>query len=328
MEKKRFFHEPGTLKEIIEGKSVIESKRDEGLARKIAGITVNEAVIITENIIPEEFLDARRPSKKFYTYGSEARLSIPYSKREAIEQKTMPQKAIREALSNLENKAYSGFTWLSLLDERTHNKAFFDYVLEGAKLYAYSRLFEPVKISHVFETKGKAELGANFYAAVPSTEKKGGYKFYLHDVPYNEHPDMHHLWTAIKGTCGCDYKQHYLNNFRHTLRNGKASKRVENLFCMHEIAAYIAVASDCMKRENRLPSLMMPFPIPSEELVSYWNKLKRNVAIKRKRCREALNNAERSILLGDFIRAFGYDASFVDYASNREKPKKLWLYGW
>ena len=54
-----------------------------------------------------------------------------------------------------------------------------------------------------------------------------------------------------------------------------------------------------------IPSQSVPFPIFSEEAVEFWNKMRNHVVANKGKKRRPLNAAERSLLLGEYIKSHG-----------------------
>jgi hypothetical protein len=168
------------------------------------------------------------------------------------------------------------------------------------KIYAYAARHAPIEVKNYSFASKSSVQGGKFVVSVPSRKPKGSrYTIRFANVPVTDNPRKNILWTAVNTSdcsCSCEYKRYFIS-YRH---------EQERVFCPHEIAAYIAIASKLKSEGNLVPAYSMPFPVFSERVVLFWNKLKTQVLARDSRNR-MLNKAERALLIGDYIKHIGID---------------------
>lgn len=283
MSKKSFFRQP-TISEIFEGKLKLEVNRESDLVAMINSCMPSFALYVDFPILPKHYNHA----KYFLKYGNEAmagnEVHIP------------PRQAIAEAL-HYAKSPFASFAVRSKVDSTTVTRTLLDTCVQGMKLYAYSVNNAPINVKGPYKApKDIADLGADFVVSVPSEEmKEDRHTVRFSNVPLYDNYQKKRLWTDIGAVCDCDFSRWWITSRYHK----------EKLFCQHAVAAYFAVASECAKKGKLTPSQSVPFPIFSEEAAEFWNKMRKNVVANKGVQRKPLNSAERSLLLGEYIKSHG-----------------------
>lgn len=282
MAKKSFFRQP-SISEIFEGKHKLEVNRESDLVAMINSCMPSFALYIDFPILPKHYNHA----KYFLKYGNEAMagngVHIP------------PRKAIAMALDDAESP-FASFAVRSRVDNTTVTRTLLDTAMQGMKLYAYSVNNAPITVEGLYRMPKIADSGAEFVVSVPSEEmKEDRHTVRFSNVPLYDNYQKKRLWTDIGAVCDCDFSRWWI-----TSRYAK-----EKLFCQHAVAAYFAVAAEAFKKGYITPSQSVPFPIFSEEAAEFWNKMRRNVVANKGMQRKPLNSAERSLLLGEYIKSHG-----------------------
>lgn len=283
MAKKSFFRQP-SVSEIFEGKHKLEVSRKSDLVAMINSCMPSFALYIDFPILPKHYNHA----KHFLKYGNEAMagngVHIP------------PRKAIAMALDDAESP-FASFAVRSRVDNTTVTRTLLDTCMQGMKLYAYAVNNAPIDVKGPYRRPADiAEKGADFVVTVPSEEMRGDrHTVRFTNVPLYDNYQQKRLWTDIGAVCDCDFTKWWI-----TSRYAK-----EKLFCQHAVAAYFAVAFEAAKKGHITPSRSVPFPIFSEEAAEFWNKMRKNVVANKGKQRKPLNSAERSLLLGEYIKIYG-----------------------
>ncbi|MDI6737023.1 MAG: hypothetical protein QME12_00720 [Nanoarchaeota archaeon] len=281
--KKSFFRQPN-VSEIFERKKRIDISRESDLVAMINSCMPSFALYVDFPILPKHYNHA----KHFLKYGNEAMVGneiwIP------------PKQAIAEAL-HYANPPFASFAVRSRIDNTTVTRTLLDTCLQGMKIYAYSVNNAPIKIEGPYRApRAIAYIGADFVVSVPSEEiKEDRHTVRFSNVPLYDNYQQKRLWTDIGAVCDCDFSKWWITSRYHK----------ERLFCQHAVAAYFAVASESHKKGYITPSQSVPFPIFSEEAVEFWNKMRNNVVANKGKHKTPLNSAERSLLLGEYIKSHG-----------------------
>ncbi len=278
------------MSELIGNKEIIESNRSNELARIIDPLSNSQALAINSQIVPDEFNGNRL---KFLKYGLEAVVSG--------NDNLSPKQRIAAALEGVATP-FCAISIISQLDSKTRTRIILEDCISGMKLYAYSALNAPIEVEGYYAASNASVSGGKFLTSVPSRHPKSmRYHIRFANVPVVDNPRKNILWTAITTAdcgCNCNYKRSFIS-YRH---------EQERLLCSHEIAAYIAIASKLKAEGNMVPSYAIPFPLFSEQVVLFWNKLLRQVIVADGDKRP-LNKAERALLVGDYIKHIGVDNS-------------------
>lgn len=301
MVKKTFFRQQN-VSEILEGKKQIDVKERSQLVAMINSCMPSFALYVDFPIIPRHYNHA----KHFLKYGNEAmagnEVYIP------------PREAIASALHYAE-APFASFAVKSRIDNRTVTRILLDTAMQGMKLYAYSVNNAPITVEGPYrQPKDIADKGAEFVVSVPPEEMHGHrHNVRFSNVPLYDNYQQKRLWTDIGAACDCDFSRWWITS-RYTK---------EKLFCQHAVAAYFAVAFESFKKGYATPSQSVPFPIFSEEAADFWNKMRKHVVankgnqiksfehseerprLERSVRRMPLNSAERSLLLGEYIKSRG-----------------------
>lgn len=283
MAKKAFFREK-KVSEILEGRKVLEAREHHDLVALINSCVPGFSIYIDFPILPRHYNKARH----FLKYGNEAmagnELHIP------------PRKAIAKALHHA-HAPFASFAVRSRIDNTTVTRTLLDTCIEGMKLYAYAVNNARIDVQGPYrQPKDIAEKGAVFVASVPSEEmKEKRHRVRFTNVPLYDNYQQKRLWTDIGAVCDCEFTRWWI-----TSRYEK-----ERLFCQHAVAAYYAVATECNRHGWAAPSQSVPFPLFSEAAVEFWNKMREHAVANKgteKPLRKPLNSAERSLLLGEYIK--------------------------
>jgi len=307
--KQEYFERPKKVQDIVGDKELVYSPRRH-LIDNVESLTEDQAIVVRYPIVPGGY--GRSPLfedwQNFLKRGPEVYLQVPETRTEALEYKIAPHVLRKEAFDKLDNKAYSGYVWKGFRSERRKKVHLVD-CLEGAKLFSFSENNKDLddKISHRAYTNGHVDHGGTFTFKVPSRSSDNIYSLRLQSVPLVGSKDQYAVWNDLDSEHGCDLK---VNEFSFR----RASK--EDVFCPHEIAAYLTLAKDEYQNSGKV--MLMPFALPTERTVNVWNKLRDNVMIEEKKIikdkernvKRPLNKAELEILLWEFVGKYKNDATF------------------
>ncbi len=317
MKKREFFHKPETVQEILGGKKVRHISRD--IAEKTAELSENEGIIIPE-IVPDDFESRLR----FLKRGAQVILEVGKTQADAIYDGITPQTAHQKAMSSLKKEKYCGMVWKSLR-RNEWKRATLDESIKGTKLFAWTELTgNKIEAKPYNDIQDVGFYGGKFKFRVPSrTPKNRRHELTAESVPIKRSRYNPVIWTDLTFTHYCGIVG---NDF--SFRYVKSED-----FCAHGIAALEFLAKEeytrgeYLAKKNRVPFDFMPFPLPTEEMVHYHNKLMSQVMVsykdpEGKQRKRPLNKAEREILLWDFVRVNGYEPTFGP------KDKKITEYAW
>lgn len=308
MTSKKFFQE--RTKAEIKKLNLIHADSD--LVDRIENLDENEALVIERRLIPESFTNAR----KFLKHGSEVKPRRIYSLDDLARGKIVPVKLREDAFNNIQNKAYSGYSFMPFAGkDRRKRKISLVECLEGARIYAYAHRFGTgIEVKGYDECKKTEKEGAVITVRVPSrTKKKSKYDFNLVSVPVEDSIDKFAIAHSIASEGhDCKRKQY---GFRFTYEDIKEDSRLFN-FCAHEIAADLQVIEDYWrKNKNIIPLEMSQFAIPTQFEVDYYKKIRNNVLIRDEtiQSKDKLRKPGKSdteILVWGNVYKHGHDKTF------------------
>ncbi len=317
MNKQEFFQRPKTAAELLGGRTVKHAGTN--IAEKVAELSSNEGLIIPE-IVPEDFESRLR----FLKRGDQVVLDVSQTESDAIYRGMTPNAAHQIAMRNLKPGQYCGLVWRSLR-RNEWKRLTLDESIKGTKLFAWTELTENhIETEPYNDFANVGFYGGKFKFWVPSrTPKQERYKLTAESVPIVKSRYNPVIWTDIGFTHHCEIVG---NDFSY--RYVKSED-----FCAHEVAALEFLAKDAYRRNeyvakgNRVPFDFLPFPVPTEEMAQYHEKLMTRIAVQYKdqngkQKKRPLNKAEREILLWDFVRLRGYGPTFGP------KDKKVQEYNW
>jgi len=312
MNKQQFFHRPATAGEILGNKWHV-SRAYSGIAERIIEMNEHEGLIIPQ-LVPEEY----EGRMKFLKRAPQVVLDVGASQFDAINAGTTPQDAHKKAMGMLKkDEQYCGMAWRSLR-RNEFKRVTLDESIKGTKLFAWTEIS-----GNPIEAKAYNDANVDFYGGkfklwVPSrTPKHGRYEMTAESVPVRKSKFNPVIWTDLTATHYCGVTG---NDFSY--RYVKSED-----FCAHTVAALEHLAKTRFVISNdRVPYDFIPFPMPTQETVEYYNKLVNNVMVEDefngKKRKRPLNKAEREILLWDFVKITGYDAAFG------HKSRKFREYKW
>src|SRR3989338_1383532 len=299
MNKEGFFYRPSTVGEILGGKTVRYVSRD--IAEKILELGQKEGLIVPE-IVPDNY----ESRMKFLKRAPQVVLDVGESQYDAIRWQITPAIAQKKAMRNLENREYCGFAWKSLR-RNEFKRGTLDESIKGTKLFAWTELSGNAIEAKPYNNADVGFYGGKFKLWIPSrTPKHTRYEITAESVPLKNSKFNPVIWTDLAfthycGITGNDFSYRYVKS---------------EDFCAHEVAALEKLAQkQFMISRNRVLYDFIPFPIPTEETVRYYNKLAAQIMVQYvdlngKKRKRPLNKAEREILLWDFVRIRGYENSF------------------
>jgi len=312
MNKEEFFYRPKSAKEILLGRDVYHA--DDDIAETVLQLEPHQGLVIPE-IVPEDFASRTRFLKK----GNQVVLDVGDSEYDALRRGITPKKAHKKAMDRLKPGQHCGMVWRSLR-RNEYKRLTLDESLKGTKELAWTEISgNEIEATPYTSVSGIEFYGGKFKLWVPSrTQKQGRYEITAESVPINKSAQNNPvIWTDLTFTHSCGITGNDFS-FRYV--------RSED-FCAHEVAGIEKLAQrNFMVAGDRVPYSFVPFPIPTKETVQYYNKLLSQAVVEYesedKKKMRPLNKAEREILLWDFVRIMGYDASFG------KKGKKILDYGW
>lgn len=331
--KQEFFYNPARSG-VLEGRERLVSDA-RGLVDTVESISQNQAVILEEPLIPSGY----RYAQNFLKRGPEVYVSTPRNKEEALEFKLGPGRRRVKAFEGVRpDDARCGYSWRGMKDERKRKVHLVD-CLEGAKLFAFShqsgRLEDKIEIKPYVDVRDVKETGGTYVCKVPSRSRDIKYKFMLSSGPLLGTNEQYHVWTnldssghggGIEGRTTCGSKLYDELTFR--------SRAGEIVFCPHEIAAYLKISEEAGSKNGRI--MLQPFALPSPLTVEFYNRLRRQAAIKERRkslktgreytVTRPLNEAEIEILLWRFVGKHGYYDTF--FAGEKRHGLRIKDYDW
>ena len=311
MNKEEFFYEPRTVSEIHGGKYV--SLAIDNIAERILQMREYEGLLISP-IVPEEYESRAR----FLKRAPQVVLDTGRNSFNAMRNGITPSKALKNACEKLDNdEKYCGIAWKSLR-KNEHKRISLVDCIRGSKLFAYSELANAeISVKDYNELNDAAYMGGKFKVKVNSrTPKQPRYDLTIESVPVVRSVYNPVIWTDLTATHACGITE---NDFSYRYISSED-------FCPHVIAAYLKVAKDAKENGELTPVKFMPFPLPSELTVDFYNKLANQVMVREKigenrRRKRPLNKAEKEILLWDLVKIMGPEATL-------QAKKKLANYEW
>ena len=309
LSKEEFFHIPTRIGEFKLGRQpkYVGSSNRRTQVKSIEDSTDDQLIILPH----EAVIDYGRPpafnhGQNFLKRGLEAHVRVPRSMSYAEELELTPRDAFADAVSRIDpGKNYSGFAWRAPRD-RKKRKVRIDDVLAAGKLFAFAEHSQngddKIEVKPYDSVWTASDIGAVYSVGVPSRTSDDRHNFHVSSVP-KVGSDQYGVWPNFDFDHICNDQTH-----RFTFRDFPHQRTADE----HVIAGVYKIAQT-ESRDNGRPPLQ-PFPVPSEDLVQYWNKLRHNVLIKHKRLDKSkgrdvynarpLNAGEREALL---MSKIGYD---------------------
>lgn len=324
-----FFEKPSSVRDII-GERRIITATTAGLVDLIDGMRQGEAVLVAEDIVPEEDPHEKIPycseedsslrGERFLKRGPQADLARYYTIDQAVQAATPMHSERRKAFSSVGKEAVlSGYGWWGIR-ARQHRKVHLADCVQGARIFAFSMQNQhndarTITVREYNSENRRSEMqsmGGDFICEVPSTSNDG----FKHDV----------LFYAVPIAPGAEkFARAYDMGAEQSARS--VTKRVtkryaarEMYFGKHAIAAYIEIARQEHNRGNDVPMAMCPFALPSQKAVDFYNRLEQRVMIqehfkdkdgKERSSKRPLNKAEKEILLWQLVGKYGPKETFV-----------------
>ena len=266
LNKDNFFARP-SAQEILKHKNSTESD-NKNLVSKLLALSPSEALVITQQIIPEQFFsenkDRNAAQRKFLKHGPEVRLRRTYSVEQLIEDKRTPV-ALRyeqfEALHRLKLSAEQSFSCYSYMpngkDSRKRKVGLVE-CMEGTRLFYYMHHAKIDANLANYGTPEKAKRvdkeGSTYVLSVPSrTPKHLKHTLKLSSVPTQDTPEKYRIWSNI----GSD---HSCNNLRFRIGYKYYDDKEDSstfYFDAHEIAAYLTVVDHAYHKDKNIIPLQM-----------------------------------------------------------------------
>ena len=308
MARKRFFKDWSAAEIRLGRERILETSS--GLINRILSLEEEEALLITRDLIPNDF----QGSRKYMKHADDVKLKRFSSLEEAVAGKKKPRELMMDAFDNLKSPFVSGYSFKPVMgpDKRKRKVSLVECV-EGAKIFSYvhqpgSGFVSSIDVVPYDEVGRVAIEGADIVLRVPSRSKRASrYEFKLMGVPVNESEDMWALWQNLSTTHDPKFKTY---NIRYGWPWKKESSRFLN-FSSHEVAAYLAIAEHYWKEDrNPIPWQMNPFAVPTKLTADFYNKLSGQCLIKTGGKTRELNNGEKEILLWALVKRKGYETTF------------------
>ena len=339
-------------KELDRGKRYHPAK---GLSKsKIAIVTPNTATEAVENLkddevviipysrVPYGYREGPEATERFPMFlkrGPTIEIPTPKTLEEALREGTGPTTRRLEVYAHIHtmhsDAPAAGISWYCPQD-RMHRKVSCNDVLEGMQIFAFSesekRTTHPDKkhLVNVYEygiDLENKDVGATAVVSVPSRGRDEPYRVKLHHFPFIGSHDVW-VWMQLQtehSDCGRkDFSDVYWQRDPET---EKRRKLHDIVFCPHDVAAYLGVATE---EKNRVvttyhnPSRtipLQPFPLFTQNTVSFWNKLWSQVFFGSPVSARPLREYEIELELQQFLA--GYDPKTTMYTSS-----KLRNYSW
>ncbi|MBT4334816.1 hypothetical protein HOD61_03310 [archaeon] len=306
--RKSYFSSP-TAAEIKRTKELFSVS--EKYIDRLLNISDTQALIISDSLIPEEYV----PSRKFFKHGRDVKIKRFKTLEQVIVTQGYPSESRKTAFDNLSDNLFSGYTFKPIVGtDKTTKKIPLVECFEGAKLYCYANqdtgnLFgAEINVKPYDDSSKVVYEGAEIILKVPSREKQHSrYEFKFSSVPVADHQNKFGIGYSIKTDHVCGSKRF---NIRYNNILSRDKSKVDN-FCAHEIAGYFSII-DSYKEFSLVPYELNQFAIPNPFSIEFYNKLDNNCLIQNetdKRPRK-LNRAEKEILLWELVKDVGHDALF------------------
>jgi hypothetical protein len=268
--RKGFFERPSTVRDILEGKKVIDIYHFKDILPAAEERKSGEALLIhpEAELIPDEYYDSvnfskRGPLVTLNTFsGIKSRL---------MKEEWTPLKARIEAEKRYENskRRFVGFMWRD--PEGVAHVVQPWTVLEGHKIHHYSQNsrniadriegIEDIKLVKTYSSKDSRLTYPRI--RVPSKSGAKKHEVILEGMPHFSDPKRFVDWTRFRTRHDCDYKR---EDF--TLRYGE--KPVIN-YCPHDVAAHVFYSKIVAEKSRKI--VLQPFPLIREAMVRLYNTL-------------------------------------------------------
>lgn len=313
MDKYEFFPRPTTYKEIIGNRELVQVTKD-NLVQRIESLDrQNQAILVDFPIVPGGYgsYPFFEDWMNFLKRGPEVHLRVP-TVSDSIEKRIGPTRLRIEAVERIDQEgSYCGYVWYHQT-ARMRSKVHLVDCIDSAKLLAFTKKSgkDIMKVTPYIKTTNVRELGGGFEVQVPSRSTEEPRPVLLLSFPLPKTPEKYSVWTNLRADHYCPQGFYYALHFR-----GKIPTKT---FCPHEIAAYLRVADyiyhgegEAKAWEGRLT--LLPFALPTQLTVNFYNASKNNVMIAEERTRtikgrkvkklikRPLNRAELEILLWKFV---------------------------
>ncbi len=292
MARKSFFREPG-MEECWGDRRKVKVRSRHGLLEHILD-EEEKAIHLLFEVTPVEFLREDRPGWSLLTKGNMASVHSTF-----LQGQRHPRDGVKDTLLKTGNDNI-GYSYLGT--NYFTRRVSFDSLILGTKLFVYSEQSTKIDIEGCYENTYRGVSRASIKVAVPSMESKHGrYRFRVDNVPIGF---GFGVWNNIDGNCYCGYSQNVFS-FKNNVK----------AVCAHEVAALYAIAKYYKEYNNKSVANNLPFFHFSNSLVKAWNRLRR---VRKGPEKRHLSTAERSLMIGDCIRANGEefleaDGKYIDY---------------
>lgn len=324
LDKKAFFGKP-TLTAVMEERTAHYVHSTIDLVRLLDTLPKDQVLIIPEIEIalPSAFYSQQNWMKR----GKALRLPRHSRDRSQRVGPTRTRHAVyREATLD---DYVGGYEWLTT-DNRKRKKVLLSDCLAAARLFYFSetsgRKGDQIKVSKGYWSRDESpQFGRTFVVEVPSQSSNDPYVFKVVGVPTENNQHQFSLWRNVtteghtggkkKGNRheGCERK------FYAELTFGRPE--LVEMFCVHEIAAYMAITQKEHDRQGRV--ILQPFALPSARTVSVDKALRERVFVEyvartkkglRTLRRRPLHLPEREKLWGRYVIKHAKEGVNVFYA--------------
>jgi hypothetical protein len=342
--RKKLFFRTRTARDIarMSPKKVYSARN---LVRRLADMDFDEdSLELRFPVIPSISGDFRsiglkgsEASRKYHKHGLYVRLDFPITQKDSFRSREIPLKVRKRSLQKLEkmkeeNIDYAGVYWRPVqTPDRRLRFIPFAFVLEGAKLFAYSETAtNGIEVNSKYtDSRRVSREGGEILCRIPSrTRKKGRYRMKMIHVPL----EISEKGTAIATSLKSDFDVSPENreyDIRYTWEyDREASDRF--VFYPQDIAGYMKIVRTLNKEHNLAPLVFNPLMFPSRLSADFYRRLENNVIIydpsmKSRNKLRKLHLPEKSILLARSVGVFGHDATFYwDF----ERDGKIDSYEW
>lgn len=344
IDKEQFFSYPNTKRAIVDGRDLVE-QLDNDLVTMLLELP-QDKVILTDQPLIHYHQDPHkgyRHAQNFLKRGEEVYVQTPKTQAEAQRFQIGPGRRRLRSFENVAPDATKcGYVWRSMRDHRRRKVHLVD-CLEGAKIFAFSHQSgnpdHKIKVKAYTQVQNVADVGGAYDCFVPSRSRDLQFSFVFHSVPLLNTKNQYSVWTHAHssghggGQVGkdsdmrCGSKTYDPLNFR--------SVAGEEVFCPHEIAAYLEISRRAGK-DTQGKILLQPFALPTPFTVDFYKKCRNVVLLRETRTSSMtrkeykhtrpLNEAEIEVLLWQFTARQGYVATW--YASEEKHGQKLRDYQW
>lgn len=301
------------------------------LIDSILNLNDYQYALLKTTLLPTPFSNSKNVeigSQKFLKHGADVKIARQESLIQAFKKPVTPlaaRKSAFDALDQMHETRIAGYSLKPVFTtDRSIRHISLVNTLEGTLLY-WACANDYVPKMNVEAYADAKKIGIEGLSAtvrnVPSrtaiaqgksTDTKQMHTVDLTHIPLLNTPYKFILGSALKSDHVCEAKRY--GGLRYTpMHINEQSSRV--IFCPHDIAAYLAVASHFMKKGNRVPAAFSPFVLPAELLMSFYRKLDTQVLIQSQKDERSgiknrvLTDGEKEILLWGLIRVKKYEAT-------------------